>query len=43
MKTLERLKKYLELVKQNSNDTTGELKAFWEREIKKTSAKIARL
>lgn len=43
MNTIKRLKLYLELVKLNVSGTTGELKAFWEREVRKTSAKIERL
>ncbi len=41
MKDIKRLTKDLELVRLNAAGTTGELKAFWLREEKKTAAKIA--
>lgn len=43
MNTIKRLNKYLELVEQALKSSTGPLNEFWQREKKKTSAKIARL
>ncbi len=37
-----RLKRYQEQVTNNLNSAQGELKEFWQRELKKTTAKIAR-
>ncbi len=43
MDRLKRLNTYLETVKNNINNATGELKLFWQREEKKTAAKIKSL
>jgi len=43
MNHIKRLQKYLELVTNNIQSTTGPLQEFWQREAKKTSAKIASL
>lgn len=42
-KTVLRLQKYLESIQANTKGTAGELKAFWDREHRKTSAKIGKL
>jgi len=43
MKDIKRLKIYLELVNKNIAASTGEVKEFWKRELRKTSNKIATL
>ncbi len=43
MKTIERLKIYVELVQKNIQASSGELKEFWLRELKKTESKIGKL
>ena len=43
MKDIKRLAKYLEDVKAKVKETQGEKKAFFEREVRKTAAKIEEL
>ncbi len=43
MKDIKRLNKYVELVQTNIQGSTGPLKEFWERELRKTNAKIAKI
>ncbi len=43
MNKLKRLITYLEVVRNNAQSSTGELKEFWLREVRKTEAKIAGL
>jgi len=42
-KTILRLQKYVETVNTNISGSSGELKLFWQRELKKAKAKIAGL
>ncbi len=43
MNKIKRLTTYLEVVRNNVQSSTGELKEFWLREIRKTEVKIAGL
>jgi len=43
MNTVKRLKKYVEFIQHSMLNSSGALKEFWERELKKTLVKIGKL